>query len=233
MLRIRKALMLLAVLLLVSCQQPENAVSGQMPQPNPKILVGHSLEDMGSTVLGLEEAHFPNPLPEQADYPICCYLQQGDESHRYSQTLEGSYNVISVGMPWDGTGAETVDLMWLQAFDIEDMALPEVSISISGETYVPTELKKYLIWQDNAVAVYDITTFERKMDIDSVVDAFRTRLYQAHQNAVASRLELESMGRNSAFLDMKIENYHVEVLKDIDEFLQKNIRQMIAEMPSE
>lgn len=230
---IRRILTVLTVLLLVSCQQQDYVGISDDAQPDAQIVIGRSLGEVDLAVVSVEEARFPNPLPDRSDDPIRCYLQLGNERLRHSETLEGSYNVIYAGMPWDGTGAELIDLMWLQAFSVKELSQSSVLVSISGITYTPQELEGFLLWQDDSAVVYDITALERKTSIDDVVDAFRARLYKAHEDALAGLPELEAMGRTSPFLDMDVENYNVEILKDMDQFLQENIGQMISKIPSE
>lgn len=226
----KKILAVWMVLLLASCAR-EPAVSLAAVKPDPPILVGRSLEEMGYTVVRLEETRFTNPLLEQAEYPIRCYLLPGGENHQRAQMLEGTYNVISVGMPWDGTGAEMVDLMWLQAFPVEDLSQPEAAVSVAGDTRTPLELEGFLIWRDEAIAVYDVTAFERQTDLDEVISAFRRRLFELHENAVAVLPAQDGTGRKSAFANMDVENYNVEILREINQFLQENIGQMIAKNP--
>lgn len=84
-------------------------------------LTGVSLESAGYSLAALESARFDNPCPEHAEYPLDFHIAEGDHMRRYAEHLAGSYTVIYAPMPFSGTGAELVPLLWLQAVRVDDI----------------------------------------------------------------------------------------------------------------
>ncbi len=191
-------------------------------------LTGVSLESAGYGLATLESARFDNPCAAHAKYPIDFFIIEGDHQRRYAEHLSGSYTAIFAPMPFSGTGAELVPLMWLQAVRVDDIRGPNPTIDTKSGPVALRQLSKQRVYRDKNIVVFDVTALERKEDIQAVTQRFADEYTDQATRFVADGpyrpVERPLTLPMRAMLDG---TYRFNVIIDMHRYLQQHLTQSI------
>lgn len=195
-------------------------------------LTGVSLESVGYSLAPLESARFDNPCAEHAEYPIDFFITEGDSRRQYADYLSGSYTAIFAPLPYSGTGAELVPLMWLQAVRVDDIRGPNPTIDTKNGPVPLRQLSAHRIYRDKNIAIFDVTTLERSEDIHAVMQHFAddltektVRLFTSSQYSPVQRPFTKPM---FAILDG---TYRFDIIPEMHRYLQENLPKSV--MPAD
>lgn len=90
--------------------------------------------------------------------------------------ISGDYTFVSLNISYWGISSDEVELMYLQAFNNEEIQDDTPAFFVNGQSFTKAEADPYLVFEDDAISVYDWLPCIYPNGMSDVIDTYEEAL---------------------------------------------------------